>query len=138
MNRTFERNPDDPITEEVIRTVKDTEWLVTNGLGGYASGTVSGTLTRVFHGYLIAALPTPLGRTMMLNDILEHIVMSDGTRIQLNGEKTLSGEYLGGSKYLTSFRLEHGLPVWIYEMDNLTLEKRLVVPHRQNTVYVNY
>ena len=138
MNTIFRRNPDDPITEQDLRNLTETEWLVTNGLGGYASGTISGTLTRVFHGYLIAALPTPLGRTMMLNDIMEHIVLPDGSRVQLNGERTVNGEYSGGSKYLTSFRLDGGLPVWIYEIDNVTLEKRLVVPHRQNTVYLTY
>ena len=45
------------------------EWLVTNGLGGYASGTVSGALTRRYHGLLIAAYPTPFGRTMVLNKV---------------------------------------------------------------------
>ena len=45
------------------------EWLVTNGLGGYASGTVSGAITRRYHGLLIAALPNPLGRMMMLNGL---------------------------------------------------------------------
>src|ERR1700736_3894577 len=49
------------------------EWLVTNGLGGYSAGTLAGVITRGFHGYLIAALPTPLGRVMMLNDLLEKI-----------------------------------------------------------------
>src|SRR5262249_640743 len=43
------------------------EWLVTNGLGGYASGTVTGSITRRYHGLLISALPNPLGRMMMLN-----------------------------------------------------------------------
>ena len=55
------------------------EWLVTNGLGGYASGTVCGVPTRRFHGLLIAALPAPLGRTMMLNDVAEEVVLPDGT-----------------------------------------------------------
>src|ERR1700681_687040 len=49
------------------------EWLVTNGLGGYASGTVAGALSRRYHGLLIAALPNPLGRTMMLNALSERI-----------------------------------------------------------------
>ena len=49
------------------------EWLVTNGLGGYASGTVAGALTRRYHGLLIAALPNPLGRTMTLNALSERI-----------------------------------------------------------------
>ena len=47
------------------------EWLVTNGVGGYASGTVCGVPTRRFHGLLIAALPAPLGRTMMFNHLEE-------------------------------------------------------------------
>ena len=49
------------------------EWLVTNGLGGYASGTVCGVPTRRFHGLLVAALPAPLGRTMMLNDVVDGV-----------------------------------------------------------------
>ena len=48
------------------RDLIEKEWLVTNGLGGYASGTLAGVITRGFHGYLVAALPTPLGRIMML------------------------------------------------------------------------
>jgi hypothetical protein len=45
------------------------EWLVTNGLGGYASGTIAGVATRRYHGVLIAAMPAPLGRMMMLNHL---------------------------------------------------------------------
>ncbi|MCU1294329.1 MAG: putative glycogen debranching enzyme [Bryobacterales bacterium] len=138
MNSNFRRNPNDPLTGEVQRQLKETEWLVTNGLGGYASGTVSGALTRVFHGYLIAALPTPHGRTMILNDLIEHLVLPDGTRVRLTSQPTAEGEDVEGTQYLTGFRLEKGLPVWTYEINNLTLEKRLVVPHRQNTVYVTY
>ena len=138
MATIFQRNPTDPISDAELRDLTETEWLVTNGLGGYASGTVGGTLTRVFHGYLISALQTPFGRTMMLNDLVEHVILPNGTRIRLNGERTASGEYSGGSQYLTGFRLDQGLPVWIYEINNVTLEKRLVLPHRQNTVYVNY
>ncbi|HTI32795.1 MAG TPA: glycogen debranching enzyme N-terminal domain-containing protein, partial [Miltoncostaea sp.] len=51
------------------------EWLVTNGLGGYASGTIAGVATRRYHGLLIAALPNPLGRVMMLNRVAERIVL---------------------------------------------------------------
>jgi glycogen debranching enzyme-like protein len=54
------------------------EWLVTNGLGGYASGTMSGLVTRRFHGYLIAALPAPRGRTMMFNHLRELLISDEG------------------------------------------------------------
>src|SRR4029077_16932953 len=52
------------------------EWLVTNGLGGYASGTLLGAITRRYHGLLIAALPAPLGRVVMLNQLTEHLELA--------------------------------------------------------------
>src|SRR4051812_28761103 len=63
------------------------EWLVTNGLGGYASGTLSGIITRRYHGYLIAALPAPYGRMMMLNDLVERVQLPSGSLAQLGGEE---------------------------------------------------
>ena len=53
------------------------EWLVTNGLGGYASGTLSGVITRRYHGYLVAALSAPFGRIMMLNHLGERLELSE-------------------------------------------------------------
>ena len=77
---------------------------MTNGLGGYASGTIGGALTRVFHGYLIAALPSPLGRTMMLNDIVEQRgSCRTANVIQLDGDRRPRSDYSGGSTYLTEF-----------------------------------
>ena len=64
-------------------TVFRREWLVCNGLGGYASGTVGGAPTRRYHGYLIAALPNPAGRVMMLNSLVEQVRLPDGSRADL-------------------------------------------------------
>ncbi len=138
MKNIFKRNVASSLSEHDRHTLTETEWLVTNGLGGYASGTMSGALTRVFHGYLVAALPTPMGRAMMLNDIMQIVVLPTGERLRLDAERTSEGECFAGSQYLSSFRLDNGLPVWIYDLDGLTIEKRLVLPHRQNTTYVNY
>ena len=63
------------------------EWLVTNGLGGYASGTLCGTATRRYHGLLVAALPAPLGRIMMLNHLSERLKLPDRTRVELGGDR---------------------------------------------------
>src|SRR5215207_7546491 len=63
------------------------EWLVTNGLGGYASGTVSGVMTRRYHGLLVAALPAPFGRVVMLNHVAEFLRLPDGRKIALGGEE---------------------------------------------------
>jgi predicted glycogen debranching enzyme len=135
---------------DLIRTVKwskegdpDTlltrEWLVTNGLGGYAAGTISGALTRRFHGLLIAALPAPFGRVMMLNDLREQIRFADGRLARLYGEQRVDGSMdLFGAEFLTEFRLDYGLPVWTYRVDSILLEKRVILPHMQNTVHVHY
>jgi predicted glycogen debranching enzyme len=116
------------------------EWLVTNGLGGYAFGTVSGLITRSYHGYLIAALPVPLGRMMMLNDIIEQVHLPQGQVLQLGGEERSCLPFQKhGIDCLARFRLEGGLPVWHYQIDSgIVLEKRVLMPHGQNTVFITY
>jgi predicted glycogen debranching enzyme len=115
------------------------EWLVTNGLGGYASGTVSGIATRRYHGLLIAALPAPLGRMMLFNHLVEHLRLADGNVVLLGGDHTPDEtEAEGIARNLASFSLEFGLPVWRYEIGAAVLEKRLMMPHRANTVHVIY
>ena len=115
------------------------EWLVTNGLGGYASGTVAGVITRGFHGYLIAALPSPFGRVVMLNDLVEQLVLPGERIFQLGGEERV-GEPLRvhGASYLVDFHLDSGLPVWLFEVEGYKLEKRLLMPHGQNSTFVHY
>jgi predicted glycogen debranching enzyme len=117
----------------------DCEWLVTNGLGGYASGTLSGVITRRYHGYLIAALPAPFGRVMMLNELAERIELPGGRFMQLSGEERAGDPVkLDAMQYISEFRLEGGVPVWRYEIDSIVIEKRLVMPHGQNTSFINY
>jgi predicted glycogen debranching enzyme len=113
------------------------EWLVTNGLGGYASGTVTGEITRRFHGLLIAALPNPLGRLMLLNSLSERLRLPD-RRVFFTGAEDLSGAPSEETLPLSEFRREAGIPVWRYEVDGFVLEKLLLMPHGQNTVYVTY
>jgi glycogen debranching enzyme len=115
------------------------EWLVTNGLGGSASGTVVGVATRRFHGLLVAALPAPLGRIVMLNHLADQLRLPDGRLIELGGTEDAEGSpSLPGVAHLTEFRLELGLPIWRYEADGYQVEKRIVLPHGQNTVHVTY
>src|SRR6266566_1991107 len=115
------------------------EWLVTNGLGGYASGTVAGVLTRRYHGLLVAALPAPHGRMVMLTHLAEQVRYPDGRRVELGGrERTSDAPDAHGTGYLVEVRLEAGLPVWRYDVNGLVLEKRVFLPHLQNTVQVMY
>jgi predicted glycogen debranching enzyme len=113
------------------------EWLITNGLGGYASGTVAGALTRRYHGLLIAALPNPLGRTMTLNALSERIRLPSRDIFFL-GPNELTGVDPPGTLAPREFRLEGGLPVWRYELGGFQLEKRIFMVYRQNTIHVRY
>jgi predicted glycogen debranching enzyme len=114
------------------------EWLVTNGLGGYASGTVTGALTRRYHGYLVAALPGPHGRTLMLNHLSERLRLPDGTSVLIAGSEVSTGLRLHGQEHFEELRLEAGLPVWRYRFGELVLEKRILMPHMLNTVHIHY
>ena len=102
------------------------EWLVANGLGGYASATIAGTITRRYHGFLIAALPPPLGRMVVLNDLGVDIEREDGSFVNIH-----EGRFL-------SFTLDMGLPSWRYEIDDVVIEKSIVVPSRQNIVHATF
>ena len=115
------------------------EWLVTNGLGGYASGTISGAITRRYHGLLIAALPAPHGRMVMWSHVSEFLRFGPKDVVSLGGEERAGGQLdLQGADFLREFRLEDGLPVWTYHVRDLVLEKSVLLPHLQNTVHVNY
>src|SRR5947209_11331659 len=115
------------------------EWLVTNGLGGFASGTISGAITRRYHGLLIAALPAPHGRMVMWSHVSEFLRFADDDVVSLGAEERAGGQLnLGIADYLREFRLENGLPVWIYHVRDFTVEKRILMPHLQNTVHVSY
>jgi predicted glycogen debranching enzyme len=126
-------------TPEGRRELMWREWIVTNGLGGYATGTVSGALTRRYHGMLVAALPTPFGRVVMLNYVLEQLRYNDGRVVPFaTNTDTGAGYEFDGSTYLTGFRLENGVPVWTYDIDGVHIEKRVLMLHEQNTTHVTY
>jgi predicted glycogen debranching enzyme len=115
------------------------EWLVTNGLGGYASGTVVGAITRRYHALLIAGLPAPLGRVVMLNYLSERLRFADRSVVWL-GVHYQSGRLaqVEGAQHLVEFRLEAGMPVWRYQIENTLIERSLLLLHGQNTVHVRY
>ncbi|HTB14362.1 MAG TPA: amylo-alpha-1,6-glucosidase [Bryobacteraceae bacterium] len=135
MERTSRRFNRRALQEDWPRRDIRREWLVTNGLGGYASGTLDGVFTRRYHGLLIATLP--IGRTMILNGLAERLRFPDRSVGYLGAEE-LTGVAPEKVFPVSEFRLENGLPVWIYEIGGYRLEKRLVIPYRQNTVHVIY
>lgn len=114
------------------------EWLVANGLGGYATGTIAGIVSRRYHGLLVAALPAPLGRVVMLNHLSECLKLPDGRCILIGGEDPMSINDPEAKHYVTEFKLEDGLPCWRFEAEGYVIEKRLLLVHGQNTAHVTY
>src|SRR5579862_4487010 len=114
------------------------EWLVTNGIGGFASGTVSGGLTRRYHGLLIAALQPPVGRTQLVG-ALDETVRYSGATYALATHRWASGAVdPQGFLYLESFHLEGATPVWTYALADALLEKRVWMAQAENTTFVQY
>ncbi len=139
MNRTMRSIPWNRRSDADLDPLLTREWMVTNGLGGYSSGTVSGVITRRYHGVLVAAMPAPLGRMMMFNYLSEQIRLPDGRTIAIGGEEVEGGSLtIHGAGFLAEFRLEDGLPVWLYDLDGVVLEKRIIMLHMQNTTHVMY
>ncbi len=118
----------------------DHEWLVTNGMGGYAAASIVGAATRSYHGLLVASLHPPVERVVMVKKCDEEITFPDGHILKLG-----VNEYEGGAidpegfQYLTSVGLEGDIPRFTYRLDDLlTLEKRVWMEYGQNTTYVQY
>ena len=120
------------------------EWLVTNGIGGYASGTIAGVLTRRYHGLLMAALEPPLGRTLMVAKIDETaeydgIYPESGKFYPLYANRWSDDTLESfGFFHLNRFHLEGTTPVWTYGIGNALLEKRIWMQTGANTTYIQY
>jgi predicted glycogen debranching enzyme len=127
-------HPDPDAVEELLSR----EWLVTNGLGGFASGTIHGVTTRRYHGMLIAALPRPLGRVVLLNHLVGELRLGGDRVVRLDGDERAGQLDLDSSGRSVGFRLELGLPVWRFEVEGAVVEKRVFMPHQQNTSYITY
>src|SRR2546426_9514805 len=114
------------------------EWLCTNGIGGFASGTVAGSLTRRYHGLLVAALEPPLGRTLLVAKVDETVAYDDRER-QLSTNRWAGGTIdPHGYREIERFALDGTTPVWTYAVDDALVEKSGWMEHGSNTTYVCY
>ena len=112
------------------------EWLETNGIGGFASSTISGVHTRRYHGLLVAATDPPLGRLVLLSKFLETLIIN-GNRYELSTDQYPNNIYPEGYKYLKNFRLDP-FPVWTFEIYGIEIEKKVFMVYGQNTTVVEY
>lgn len=112
------------------------EWLETNGIGGFASGTISGANTRRYHGLLTAATKPPLGRITTLSKFEETLTV-DGEVFELSSNQYHGNVHPRGYEFLTSFRLDP-FPIWTFEAGSYRIEKKIFMVHGRNTTVVFY
>ncbi len=121
-----------------LRAAESREWLCANGVGSFASGTVAGTLTRRYHGLLVAALQPPLGRHLMVAKI-EEVVGYLGETFELGTNRWASGAIAPeGHRFLEAFRLEAMTPGWPLACADALIEKRVWMEEGKSTTYVRY
>jgi glycogen debranching enzyme len=114
------------------------EWLVTNGIGGYAGGSLSGMNTRGYHGLLVAALTPPVGRTLMLAGLIETVVASGG-EVSLSTIRWHDGTIAPtGWTTLEAVEFEGTLPTWWFRGPGFTVAKTVFMDHGANVTRVEY
>lgn len=136
MTITFDRSVCCDLNETISR-----EWLISNGLGGYAAGTIAGVLTRMEHGLLVASLPGAATPELLLAKIDEEVVFDERTYFLGTNEYKDGTLNPSGFVHLETFRLEEGFPIFTYRLggiDGLMLEKRIWMPQGRNTTYIQY
>ena len=111
------------------------EWVISNGIGGFASSTVIGANTRRYHGLLIAALNPPAQRHLILSKIDESITVDRDEHILYTN---VCENYVSeGYKNLESFEKEF-LPVFTYKVEDVKITKTISMIHERNTVVIQY
>ncbi|MEM9161627.1 MAG: glycogen debranching enzyme N-terminal domain-containing protein, partial [Cyanobacteria bacterium P01_F01_bin.4] len=114
------------------------EWLVTNGIGGYGCGSISGLLTRHYHGLLVAALKPPLERTLLLTKLDEQ-VQYGSDYYSLHTDRWADGTVRPqGYLRIERFQLDGTMPVWTFPCGDALIEKRLWMEQGANTTYIRY
>jgi len=112
------------------------EWLVTNGLGSYASSTVLGINTRKYHGLLVAALDPPGNRTVCVSKLDEDVIVGDDV-YRLGSNEFHDLIYPDGYKLIEQFTLDP-FPTYSYDVGNVEVTKTVFMPKRKNAAAITY
>jgi predicted glycogen debranching enzyme len=111
------------------------EWLVSNGLGGYASSTAIGVNTRAYHGLLVAAMNPPTERMLLLSSLDEELISDE--KYQLANHQYPGAIYPQGFALLHEFGLDP-FPHFSYQAGNARVEKTILLVHGENTAIIRY
>src|SRR5437763_12569120 len=111
------------------------EWWIANGLAAYAGGTIAGSLTRRYHGLLIAPVASPLGRRLLLAKA-DATLIAGSRSWPLFTNRWKSGAISpAGHVRIGSFHLDYSVPVWTYEIEDHQIEARIWMEPGAHTTY---
>ncbi|HSB10138.1 MAG TPA: amylo-alpha-1,6-glucosidase [Blastocatellia bacterium] len=119
-----------------LESASKREWLETNGLGGFASSTITGLNTRRYHGLLVAATKPPVGRLVLLAKLEETLII-DGRRYELSVNQYPEVIHPQGHLCLKQFRLDP-YPILTYEVEGVEIEKSVFMIHGENSTAIRY
>ncbi len=114
----------------------DKEWIITNGLGGYVSSSITGANTRKYHGLLIASLNPPVDRWLLLSKLEESIIYGDKV-YEISTNKYPNVIHPNGYKFLKQFRLDP-FPRFIYSIEDVFIDKKIFMIHGENASIISY
>ena len=112
------------------------EWWLANGLGGYAAGTIAGSLTRRYHGLLIAPVEPPLGRRLVWAKADAELIDGELSWPLFNNRWTGGTISPAGHVHIESFRLDGTMPVWLFAIGLIHIEARIWLEPGVDTTYV--
>jgi len=131
-----------PVIEIEKKTIQDLkkskklEWIITNGLGGYASSTVLGMNTRKYHGLLVASDKPPLNRKVIMSKLEEEVILKDKI-VRLSTNKYQDAIHPDGYKNQVKFEL-NPFPQFTYDIDDTKIKKTIFMEYRKNVIVVKY
>ena len=131
VKKTFSREYTRTFSEAIRR-----EWVITNGLGGYAGSSLIGANTRKHHGLLVACLKAPTDRWVILNGIHEEVIIGD-KKESFVSEQKYHGKYSNGFIHQTSFSFD-AVPEFTYFYRGLSVKKTVALEWEKNTVAIGY
>lgn len=124
-------------TQPTFEDLRSKEWLITNGIGGYASGTLSGANSRRYHGMLVASLNPPTNRKVLVGKVEESIALRRDHQIELSANQYPNAIHPKGYQYLTEFE-QNPLPTFRYEINGHILQKSIFMVYGKNATVIEY
>jgi predicted glycogen debranching enzyme len=119
-----------------FQKARSLEWIESNGLGGYASGTVSGAHSRRYHGLLVASMHPPVDR-MVLVSKLEETIIAGTEKFELSSNQYPGAVHPQGFKYMTGFE-RNLFPEFLYIVGKTEIKKTIAAIHGENTTVILY